>query len=438
MEPIVGRTSNQSSENSDRAAEPGGHAPGASDERTRAVPSATGGPEPGWLAAVLRHMPVGVLIAEAPSGNVLLGSERVEQILGAPITAGLSVAEHVAYQGFHADGRPYRPEEWPLARAVQKGLEVIGEEIRVRRGDGTDTMIEVSASAVRDSQRRIVAGVATFRDISERAAIEARLRAQEAELEQEVVARTMEVRELAGHLERVREEEKRALARDLHDDLGSALTALSIHFAILERRLPALSSDPALAEQAAKVRSLLGSITQTTRRIQSDLRPVALDALGLAAALENQVHEFSKRSQIHCEIEVPDQPVVVEPQHAIALVRVLQEALNNISRHAEATRVSVRLGSQREYVVLSVCDNGRGIALERLHSLTTHGLRGMRERAVYLGGSVEIGDNKGGGTCIVVRLPCAATFDSSDSANSSDRSELSDCPDALHTSPPVA
>ena len=253
-----------------------------------------------------------------------------------------------------------------------------------------------------DSEGRVQGVVGISTDITERKRVEDALRDHEMHLERLVQERTAEVSELIGHLETTREEEKRAIARELHDDLGSALTALSMHLAILFQKMPA---DPALAERIQQIKTMLASVTQTTRRIQVGLRPDKLDVFGIKTAISEQCLEFEHYSGIRCHVDLPDEDVSYAPATEIGLYRMVQESLNNVAKHAQATRVDVVLDDSEDGIVLSVRDNGIGFAPEAAGSKLTHGLRGLRERAQYLGGSARINSIPGKGTSVVIRLP---------------------------------
>jgi signal transduction histidine kinase len=221
-------------------------------------------------------------------------------------------------------------------------------------------------------------------------------------LEKLVQERTAEVSELIGHIESTREEEKRAIARELHDDLGSALTALSMHLAILFQKMP---HDPVLAERAQQIKALLGAVTQTTRRIQVGLRPDKLDIFGIKTAIAEQCLEFENYTGVTCKADLPDEDLAYAPATEIGLYRMLQEGLNNVAKHAKAARVDVVLDDSEDGIVLSIRDNGVGFATSEASRRLTHGLRGMRERAQYLGGDVRINSAPGKGTAITIRLP---------------------------------
>jgi PAS domain S-box-containing protein len=284
-------------------------------------------------------------------------------------------------------------------KVMQSGqAEVIEETVNCI--DGVRTFYSTKAPWL-DQKGRLKGLVGISTDITDRKRIEDALRAHETHLESLVTARTAEVTELLGHLESTREEEKRAIARELHDDLGSAFTALSMHLTMLFQKMPAT---PELAERAGHIKSLLATVVNATRRIQSGLRPDKLDIFGLKAALSEQVLEFEKYTGVSCQTSLPDDEICSSPQHDIVLFRIAQEALNNIAKYAKAAHVRVILDDLEDSITLTVIDDGIGIATAPARR-ATHGLRGMQERAAYLGGKVRIITGSGKGTTITVTLP---------------------------------
>lgn len=253
-----------------------------------------------------------------------------------------------------------------------------------------------------DAQGQIMGLVGISTDITERKRIEDSLKAHETQLEALVAARTVEVSELIGHLETTREEEKRAIARELHDDLGAALTALNMHLSLIFQQMP---PEPKFTERSLKIKALLSSITDATRRIQNGLRPDKLDVFGIKVAIAEQAMEFEKYSGVVCNVNLPDDELSYAPHVDIALFRMVQEALNNIAKHAKATHVDVVLDDTDDEIVLAVRDNGVGIPQGMPGNVSTHGLRGMRERVAYLGGNVRLGGAEGQGTTIVITIP---------------------------------
>jgi two-component system, NarL family, sensor histidine kinase UhpB len=212
-----------------------------------------------------------------------------------------------------------------------------------------------------------------------------------------------ELRSLSRHLQSVREEEKARIAREVHDELGSTLTALRMDLDWMGERLPA-EMEPLREKRSAMVK-LVEAAVAATRKIVTDLRPSILDDLGLAAAVRWQASEFQKHTGIPIEVEAPDTDGKIQRDTALALFRIFQETLTNVARHAKATRVWVDLAVSEEGYVLQVRDDGAGISETDLVKATSHGLRGMRERAQQFGGDVSVSSQPGQGTTLVASVP---------------------------------
>jgi signal transduction histidine kinase len=214
---------------------------------------------------------------------------------------------------------------------------------------------------------------------------------------------------LAGNLELAREEERTQIARELHDQLGQALTAMKFDLAWLTNRL-----GPKDAELAQKTKALTGqmdAMIKTVRRISTELRPGMLDDLGLAASIEWQARDFEKRTGIVCDVSVPAEDVSASRSQALALFRIFQEALTNVARHAGAQNIRVNLDATAEALTLQVHDDGRGIAAHEIAGLRSLGLLGMRERAKRLGGAFDIRSVPGDGTILSVSIPIQVSND---------------------------
>jgi signal transduction histidine kinase len=192
-----------------------------------------------------------------------------------------------------------------------------------------------------------------------------------------------------------------------------------MHLAILFQQMP---QDSRLNERSVQVKALLSSVTQTTRRIQAGLRPDKLDIFGIKTAIAEHVLEFQDYTGISCNASLPDEDVSYTPQIEIALFRMTQEALNNIARHAKADHVDVVLDDSDDCIMLTVRDNGLGMSPAQAQQTATHGLRGMRERAGYLGGDVQIVSEVGKGTRIIITLP-KASGDGSASTSACDQQD---------------
>lgn len=212
-----------------------------------------------------------------------------------------------------------------------------------------------------------------------------------------------QLRELQLHLERVREEERERIARDIHDVLGGNLVAIKIEASLLESKL---ESDPQLLR--ARVRSivqLIDDAISTSGRVARELRPGILKEFGLPAAVECQAEDFSQRTGLPCRCVEMDYDAQVSEDASIAMFRVFQEALTNIAKHAGACSIDVSMSREGGDLLLRIRDNGRGIEPGDLNKPKSFGLRGMRERMVGLGGSAQIGPCAEGGTEIVLRAP---------------------------------
>ncbi|WP_374584015.1 histidine kinase [Pseudoduganella sp.] len=225
--------------------------------------------------------------------------------------------------------------------------------------------------------------------------------------QQEVRASRARLAELTAHIERVKEQERERISREIHDDLGGNLTAIKMALAMLVARLP--DGDPLLQQKAAYVDSLVDRTIDAVHRLTLDLRPSVLD-FGLLPALEWQVKEFEAQAGIACTLQASMKELELDPEQATALFRIAQEALTNIAKHAHASVVTIKLTRSRGVLTLKISDNGRGIQAADRAKPDSFGLRGMAERARALGGTLNLGHAAGGGTevAIKIKLPAPA------------------------------
>ena len=196
------------------------------------------------------------------------------------------------------------------------------------------------------------------------------------------------------------------MAREIHDELGQALTAIKIDLSSLVCELPADQKQP--ASRTKSILKLVDETIQSVRRISTQLRPGILDDLGLMAAVEWAVEESEARTGIKFRLDLPRDDIVIDPECATALFRILQETLTNVARHANASQVEVQLAQEDGDLLLEVRDNGKGISKEQLWGGKSLGVLGMRERASMLGGEITIIGIPGKGTTVSVRIPEAA------------------------------
>jgi two-component system sensor histidine kinase UhpB len=224
----------------------------------------------------------------------------------------------------------------------------------------------------------------------------------QSKLEQTEIKRSRsQLAELSAHVERVKEEERTRIAREIHDDLGGNLTAIKMALALLRRRLP---DDPALTDKADYVDSLVDRTIESIHRISVDLRPSILD-FGIVAAIEWQAAEFEKQLGIPCHVASSDSDIDLPPDQASALFRIFQESLNNISKHAHASSVQVRLMRNQRGIRMEITDDGTGIAVRDRQKPASFGIRGMIERAKALGGSLSVSNVSKGGSMVAIRIP---------------------------------
>jgi PAS domain S-box-containing protein len=219
-----------------------------------------------------------------------------------------------------------------------------------------------------------------------------------------------QLRALAARIETIREEERRDIARELHDELGQALTALKMDLSAMLNRPPKRAH--ALRERAQAMSDQIDATIKTVRRLSSQLRPGMLDDLGLAPSIEWYAHEFQTRTGIECRVAIPTDDLEVEPKIATALFRIFQETLTNVARHANAKHVDVQLQGQDGVLMLRIQDDGDGIDLTQARVKRSLGLLGMRERAEMIQGTLEIHGAPGAGTTVLVQVPLSGASES--------------------------
>jgi signal transduction histidine kinase len=222
--------------------------------------------------------------------------------------------------------------------------------------------------------------------------------------EESLVLQREQLRALAERLQWVREEDRKRVARDLHDQIGQILTAIKMNMTWITRHLPE-SEGEVLARLKESIQ-LINDGVKAVRTICSGLRPGVLDDLGLAAAIEWQASEFASRNGVHCQVSVPPVDLHLDGDRATATFRIFQECLTNVIRHAQAKSVRVVLCQEEESILMVVEDDGIGFCESGLsNAVGSLGLLGMKERAQFCGGDVQISSSPGKGTTVTVRVP---------------------------------
>ncbi len=311
-------------------------------------------------------------------------SEGSEQLVGYP-AATIMAADFGIRSLVH-------PQDRAAYHATQDAaIEAAGDwqwQGRILTRDGRVRWADIKASARQLSNEHVVWDGVVW-DISDNKAIELELAESRAQL-----------RELSAHLESVREEEKARIAREVHDELGQVLTVLKLETSMCELAYAGL--DLGLQARLDSMKKLIANLFQLVRDVATALRPPILDA-GIASAIEWQARRFEARSGIPCLVQVPEQLPRLSDAKAIGLFRVLQEALTNVLRHAQAHTVEIALELQGGELCLQVSDDGRGFepAAQRAQSF---GLVGMRERVLMLGGHLALDSVPGEGTTLSVRV----------------------------------
>lgn len=267
----------------------------------------------------------------------------------------------------------------------------LGEEVAIEtlKKGATDYVLKPRLSRLAPSLHRALREADTRRE---------RRRAQE-QLRQS----HEQLRSLSLYLQHVREEERIRIAREVHDELGQALTGLKLELTWLHGRLA--KTPRALRGKIETMSERIDETIHTVRRIATELRPAVLDSAGLVAALEWQAQQFETQTGIRCRVTSVVKDTLWDQDLNTAFFRIFQETLTNVVRHAKATKVDVTFTENRHVLVLEVRDNGRGISDAEIHSTKSIGLLGMRERAALLGGQIWLRSGPGRGTTVTVHIP---------------------------------
>jgi len=288
-------------------------------------------------------------------------------------------------------------------------------ELELTRPDGQRRCLLVTARPQFDGAGQFTGTFGIFRDITDRKRAEDEVQEHRLHLEDLVVRRTAELaqsheqlRNLAAHVQAAREEERTRVAREVHDELGQILTALKIDLSWLKKHISEAEIEGlrhVLLEKIQLMSSLSDKTIHAVQRISAALRPPMLDHFGLMAAIEWYAEQFQERTGVACTVASTEQRIEVDKAASTALFRICQEALTNVARHAEATKVAVCIEKKDGSHTLTVKDNGRGITESESHSSESLGILGMRERALAVGGKFHVSSRSNTGTTVMVSIP---------------------------------
>ncbi len=329
------------------------------------------------------------LVKHFPNGTVILFDRNLRFV----VVDGASI-ERVGFSEGLLEGKTLRQVFStkicsiiePRCRAALRG---IAEVLEIPYANH---VYKVHVLPVREERKPVIWGMMMAQDITEQKKAEKYLKNSQKQL-----------RSLALRLQRVREQERTYIAREIHDELGQALTGLKMDLAWLAKRLP--KDQPMLNNKVRSMLQLSDATIQNVRKISSELRPGVLDDLGLIAAIQWQAQDFQERTNVECRFTSSMEDIALDKECATAVFRIFQETLANIIRHAQATLVTISLRKARGRLVLSIVDNGRGIRESEIQNPRSLGLLGMKERVMLFKGELNIVGRDGGGTEVNVRIP---------------------------------
>ncbi|MEI8272227.1 MAG: PAS domain S-box protein, partial [Paludibacter sp.] len=326
--------------------------------------------------------------------NTWIGSEILDQIFGMDDSIEKNFKTLASI--IHPESIPeltdiYANEFTPSERSFDKKFKII------RLNDKAERWVHAIGELRFDENKRPKQMIGTVQDITLRKKDKEALRQSQEEL-----------KNFASHLQTVREEERNILAREIHDDLGQILIAMKIDLGLLQKSTLKTVREDNYNDLNSKFKTLSMLIDNTlisARRIMTDLRPEVLDMIGFVEAVKQHLNNFQERTKINCSFETNTSKLELNSEQSVALFRIVQEALNNVSKHSRATEVNINFTQINEELILSIEDNGIGFNQNETVRTQSYGLIGIRERVLLLDGELTLNSVKGNGTKLIVSIP---------------------------------
>ena len=359
-------------------------------------------PASGWLTAIVDSSD-DAIVSKNLSGTIMSWNKGAERLFG--YTAEEAIGRHISL--IIPDNR-IQEEDMILGR-IRSGRRVEQfETVRVRK-DGKLVDVSLAISPVKDVSGRVVGASKIARDVSRRKQYEEQLRAFAEELESKVQARTLQLRELSARLLEAQDEERRRIARDLHDSAGQMIAALSLSLAIITQHS---GGNIELAQAAEQCEELVRGLSKEIRTLSYLLHPPLLDEAGLSGAVAVYVQGVVERSGLKIDLNVREDFGRLPEDLETAIFRIVQEALTNIHRHSGSKTAQIQLDRQGDRIALTIEDQGVGMPAEKLAEIQAQGsgvgIAGMRERVRHLHGEMTIQSDHNG-TKVSVNLPVVAS-----------------------------
>lgn len=340
-----------------------------------------------FLEKTLSSLSEAVVVIDSKNGTILLCNSAVKTIFGYDPNELIGQSTEI----LHVDRSSFGKFGEIGSPALEKDG-IFRTEFKMKKKDGSIIETENTVTTIWDNEGWISGFVGVARDITKRKL-----------LETDLISSRENLRQLARHLQKLREEDRKSIAREIHDDVGQTLTALKMDLGWVSKRI---AKDQYKANQKIEdMKHLITKSVQSIKRLCSELRPGILDDLGLKSALNWYTSQFAERFAILCHLDVDSIEMTIDKELSTSIYRIVQESLTNISRHAKAKNVWISLVTEGEKLVLTIQDDGTGIDTNRVEGEGSYGIIGMRERAASHNGQFEISRRQEQGTVIHVIFP---------------------------------